>query len=62
RKFTVGIAGTGKNAKVLGTLEVLLLDGAEKIVKNLWNIILVFRKTTTQSRKLKIWHLKYGGF
>ncbi|MBU4101797.1 MAG: hypothetical protein KKH20_10570 [Proteobacteria bacterium] len=29
RKFTVGIAGTGKNAKVLGTLEVLLLDGAE---------------------------------
>lgn len=37
REFTVGIAGTGKNAKVLGTLEVLLLDGAEKNVYSYFN-------------------------
>jgi len=37
REFTVGIVGTGKNAKVLGTLEVLLLDGAEKNVYSYFN-------------------------
>ena len=30
REFTVGILGTGMNAKILGTMEVLLLAGAEK--------------------------------
>lgn len=29
REFTTGIVGTGKNARVLGTMEVLLLPGAE---------------------------------
>jgi len=29
REFTVGIAGTGAQAKVLGTLEIILLPGAE---------------------------------
>ncbi len=29
REFTVGIAGTGSRAEVLGTLEIVLLDGAE---------------------------------
>lgn len=29
REFTVGILGTGRGAKVLGTLEILLLEGAE---------------------------------
>ena len=37
REFTVGIVGTGKNAKLLGTLEVLLLDGAEKNVYSYFN-------------------------
>jgi D-alanine-D-alanine ligase len=30
REFTVGILGTGKNAKVLGTIEVILKPAAEK--------------------------------
>jgi D-alanine-D-alanine ligase len=30
REFTVGIIGTGTNAEVLGTIEVILLSGAEK--------------------------------
>jgi D-alanine-D-alanine ligase len=29
REFTVGILGTGRDARVLGTLEILLLEGAE---------------------------------
>ena len=29
REFTVGVTGTGENAEVVGTIEVLLLDGAE---------------------------------
>jgi D-alanine-D-alanine ligase len=29
REFTVGIAGTGAQAKVLGTMEIILLPGAE---------------------------------
>ncbi len=37
REFTVGLAGTGKDAKVLGTMEILLLDGAEKEVYSLEN-------------------------
>ena len=32
REFTVGILGTGPDAEVLGTLEVILLEGAEKNV------------------------------
>jgi len=32
REFTVGIVGTGPDAQVLGTLEVILLKGAEKSV------------------------------
>ncbi len=32
REFTVGIVGTGSRARVLGTVEVVLLDGAEKQV------------------------------
>ena len=30
REFTIGLTGTGASAKVLGTLEVILLSGAEK--------------------------------
>jgi len=37
REFTVGLAGTGKAARVLGTMEILLLDGAEKEVYSLKN-------------------------
>ena len=29
REFTVGILGTGRDARILGTLEILLLEGAE---------------------------------
>jgi D-alanine-D-alanine ligase len=29
REFTVGLLGTGDDAEVLGTLEIVLLDGAE---------------------------------
>ncbi len=29
REFTVGILGTGRNARVLGVMEVVLLEGAE---------------------------------
>jgi len=32
REFTVGIVGTGSSARVLGTLEIVLLDGAEQDV------------------------------
>ncbi|MFH2219852.1 MAG: D-alanine--D-alanine ligase [Pseudomonadota bacterium] len=32
REFTVGILGTGVNARVLGTLDIMLLDGAEENV------------------------------
>lgn len=32
REFTVGILGTGKTARVIGTLEVILLEKAEKSV------------------------------
>jgi len=32
REFTVGILGTGQDAEVLGTLEVILLEGSEKNV------------------------------
>lgn len=32
REFTVGILGTGMNSRVLGTLDILLLEGAEKNV------------------------------
>lgn len=32
REFTVGIVGTGTHARVLGTLEILLRDGAEQDV------------------------------
>lgn len=37
REFTVGLAGTGKDARVLGTMEILLQDGAEKEVYSLEN-------------------------
>ncbi len=37
REFTVGLAGTGKEAKILGTMEIFLLDGAEKEVYSLKN-------------------------
>lgn len=37
REFTVGLAGTGKDARVLGTMEIFLLDGAEKEVYSLEN-------------------------
>lgn len=37
REFTVGIAGTGKNAKILGSMEILLLDKAEKEVYSFTN-------------------------
>ena len=37
REFTVGLAGTGKAARVLGTMEILLLNGAEKEVYSLKN-------------------------
>ncbi|OGR15508.1 MAG: D-alanine--D-alanine ligase [Desulfobacula sp. GWF2_41_7] len=37
REFTVGLAGTGKDARVLGTMEIFLLDGAEKEVYSLKN-------------------------
>lgn len=30
REFTVGVAGTGKDAEVLGTMEIILLEQAEK--------------------------------
>jgi D-alanine-D-alanine ligase len=30
REFTVGVLGTGKNARALGTLEVVLLEGADE--------------------------------
>lgn len=32
REFTVGIAGSGKNAHIIGTMEIILLDNAEKNV------------------------------
>ncbi|MEJ5362576.1 MAG: D-alanine--D-alanine ligase [Spirochaetota bacterium] len=32
REFTVGIVGSGKNAKSIGTIEIILLDNAEKDV------------------------------
>ena len=32
REFTVGLIGTGAEAKVLGTLEIVLLPGAEEDV------------------------------
>jgi D-alanine-D-alanine ligase len=37
REFTVGIAGTGDQAQVLGTMEVLLLSAAEKAVYSYHN-------------------------
>jgi D-alanine-D-alanine ligase len=37
REFTVGIVGTGSDAKVIGTVEVILLDGAEKEVYSYTN-------------------------
>ncbi|MBF0467879.1 MAG: hypothetical protein HQK61_03195 [Desulfamplus sp.] len=37
REFTVGIAGTGKDARVLGTMEILLLEQAEKGVYSFVN-------------------------
>lgn len=37
REFTVGIAGTRENARVLGTMEILLSDTAEKQVYSLEN-------------------------
>jgi D-alanine-D-alanine ligase len=37
REFTVGILGTGPAAEVLGTLEVILLEGAEKNVYSYTN-------------------------
>ena len=37
REFTVGLAGTEKDARVLGTMEIFLLDGAEKDVYSLEN-------------------------
>lgn len=37
REFTVGLAGTRKDARVLGTMEIFLLDGAEKEVYSLEN-------------------------
>ena len=37
REFTVGIVGTGPDAEVLGTLEVILLPGAEKGVYSYLN-------------------------
>ena len=37
REFTVGLAGTGKDARVLGTMEICLLDRAEKEVYSLEN-------------------------
>lgn len=71
REFTVGIVGTGKNSKVLGTLEVLLLDGAEKNVYSYYNkehyekfveYHLVFSKNDNavqeaENLALKIWQI-----
>ncbi len=37
REFTVGLAGTGNAARVLGTMEILLLDEAEKEVYSFKN-------------------------
>ena len=37
REFTVGIAGTGRQAQVLGTMEVLLLPAAEQAVYSYHN-------------------------
>lgn len=37
REFTVGIAGTGAEAQILGTMEILLLEGAEKGAYSLEN-------------------------
>jgi D-alanine-D-alanine ligase len=37
REFTVGLAGTGKDARVLGTMEILLSDKAEQQVYSLEN-------------------------
>lgn len=37
REFTVGILGTGADAKVLGTLEVIFLEGAEESVYSFIN-------------------------
>jgi D-alanine-D-alanine ligase len=37
REFTVGILGTGAGAEVLGTMEILLLDGAETDVYSYTN-------------------------
>ncbi|MDP2647086.1 MAG: D-alanine--D-alanine ligase [Desulfobacterales bacterium] len=37
REFTVGITGTGAEAAVLGTMEILLLEGAEKSVYSFMN-------------------------
>jgi D-alanine-D-alanine ligase len=37
REFTVGIVGTGKNASVVGVMEVVLLESAEPEVYSYWN-------------------------
>lgn len=37
REFTVGIAGTGHDARVLGTMEILLMDKADKEVYSFEN-------------------------
>src|SRR5690606_28176243 len=37
REFTVGLAGTGRDAVVLGTLEIVLLDSAEPEVYSYLN-------------------------
>ncbi|MBN1930667.1 MAG: D-alanine--D-alanine ligase [Desulfobacterales bacterium] len=37
REFTVGITGTGHEAKVLGTMEILLLENAEKTAYSYMN-------------------------
>lgn len=37
REFTVGIVGSGNNAKAIGTIEIILLDNAEKDVYSFIN-------------------------
>jgi len=37
REFTVGIVGTGRNARVMGTMEIILLNGAQEEVYSFEN-------------------------
>jgi D-alanine-D-alanine ligase len=37
REFTVGIVGTGEEARCIGTLEIFLKEGSEKEIYSYWN-------------------------